>query len=62
MKFELMSSRETTLDHCKRGISWHGFCIEFYLLEDKEHDDSNITTKELKRYVVCIDWLRKNYK
>ena len=32
MKFEPISTRETTLDHYgKRGISWHGFCLQFYL-------------------------------
>ena len=30
MKFELLSSSKSTLDHYgKRGISWHGFCLFF---------------------------------
>ena len=37
MKFEPMSQRETTLDHYgKRGISWHGFCLQFYLLQSEK--------------------------
>ncbi len=35
MKFEPMSLRETTLDHYgKHDISWHGFCVQFYLLQE----------------------------
>ena len=33
IKFEPLSSRETIITHYgKRGISWHGFCVQFYLL------------------------------
>ena len=40
MKFEPMSSRETTLDHySKRGISWYGFCLMFYLSHSSVDDD-----------------------
>ena len=44
MKFEPMSTRETTLDHYgKRGIGWHGIHIVYYTLH--EVTDNNGTTK-----------------
>ena len=34
MKYEMKSTRETTVEHFgKRGIGWHGFAIIFYLLD-----------------------------
>ena len=55
MKFEPMSQRETTLDHYgKRGISWHGFCLQFYLIQkekNKDGDDGEVTSK----YTVYLD-------
>ena len=37
MKFNPMSSRESTIDHYgKRGISWHGFCLIYYLYDEVE--------------------------
>ena len=39
MKFNPMNARESTLDHYrKRGISWHGFCIIYYLYNDNSKD------------------------
>ena len=55
MKFEPLSARETTLDHYgKRGISWHGFCVEFYLLQEKEQEDGSFRTEPTK-YTIYID-------
>ena len=55
MKFEPLSSRETTIEHYgKRGISWHGFCIQFYLLKNMTLEDGTTTEKEQK-YTVYID-------
>ena len=49
MKFEPLSSRETSIDHCgKRGISWHGFCIQFYLLQNMMLEDGSTIEKEQK--------------
>ena len=37
MKFNPISARESTIDrYGKRGISWHGFCIIYYLFEEKQ--------------------------
>ena len=55
IKFEPISWRATTLGyHGKREIIWHGICIEYHLLEDKEHNDSNIITKESNRYILFL--------
>ena len=55
MKFEPISSRETQIDHYgKRGISWHGFCLQFYLLE-KERTKDGTTVSVPKKYTVYID-------
>ena len=55
MKFEAMSSRETTLDHYgKRGISWHGFCVQFYLLHNEVTDNDNVVPTP-KKYTVYLD-------
>ena len=55
MKFEPISARETTLDHYgKRGISWHGFCVQFYLLEERE-DESGTISKVPTLYTIYID-------
>ena len=37
MKYEVKSSRESTLEHYgKRGLGWHGMAIIFYLFDDTE--------------------------
>ena len=55
MKFEPMSQRETTLDHYgKRGISWHGFCLQFYLLKSEKSDDGE-DVKVTSKYTVYLD-------
>jgi len=55
MKFEAMSSRETTLDHYgKRGISWHGFCVQFYLLHNEVTDNDQVVPTP-KKYTVYLD-------
>ncbi len=55
MKFEPMSQRETTLDHYgKRGISWHGFCLQFYLLKCEKSDDGE-DAKVTSKYTVYLD-------
>ena len=59
MKFEPMSSRETTLDHYgKRGISWHGFCLIFYLSSNSLAGvDSEEDVDEAVRYTVYLNQL-----
>ena len=59
MKFEPMSSRETTLDHYgKRGISWHGFCLIFYLSSTSFTDGDNTKdVEEAVRYTVYLNQL-----
>ena len=59
MKFEPMSSRETTLDHYgKRGISWHGFCLIFYLSCTSFTDGDNTKdVEEAVRYTVYLNQL-----
>ena len=57
MKLEAMSSRETTLDHYgKRGVSWHGFCLIFYLCKTVP-GDNNETVEEPVRYTVHLNQL-----
>ena len=55
MKFKPMSQHETTLDrYGKRGISWHGFCLQFYLIKsenNKQGEDSKVTSK----FTVYLD-------
>ena len=55
MKFEPVSSRETSLDHYgKRGISWYGVHLMYFKLEEVEDDDGNIT-KQAVQYSVYMD-------
>ena len=55
MKFEPMSQRETTLDHYgKRGISWHGFCLQFYLLQNEKNQDGEVV-KVTSKYTVYLE-------
>ncbi len=55
MKFEPLSALETTLDHYrKRGISFHGFCVEFYLLQEKEQEDG-LFRAEPTKYTIYVD-------
>ena len=50
-----MSQRETTLDHYgKRGISWHGFCLQFYLLQSEKTNDGHEIKVPMK-YTVYLD-------
>ncbi len=43
MKYEMKSNRETTAEHFgKRGISWHGFAVVFYLLDEDKNPYKNI--------------------
>ena len=55
MKFEPLSTRETTLDHYgKRGIGWYGVHIMYFKLEEVKDDDGNVT-KEPVQYSVYMD-------
>ena len=55
MKFEPISTRETSLDHFgKRGISWHGFCIQFYLLIEETSEDGT-TVERPTKYTAYLD-------
>ena len=55
MKFEPMSQRETTFDHYgKRGISWHGFCLQFYLLQSAKSENGCDVEVPMK-YTVYLD-------
>ena len=55
MKFEAMSSREKTLDHySKRGISWHGYCVQFHLLRNEVTDNDHVVLTP-KKYTVYLD-------
>ena len=48
MKFNPISARESTIEHYgKRGISWHGFCLIYYLYDNE--------TKEPIRYSTYLD-------
>ncbi len=55
MKFELMSTRETKLDHYdKRGILWHGFCLQLYLLQNETLKDGTTVKRHIK-YTLYLD-------
>ena len=55
MKFEPISSRETTLSHYgNRGIGWHGVHLMYYRLEEHVNDDG-ITAKVPVKYAVYLD-------
>ena len=54
MKFEVLSSRESSLEHFgKRGISWHGCALVYYLYEIID-DDGNYGPKEYRVYIDQI--------
>ena len=63
MKFEPLSSRESTVEHfAKRGIAWHGGAIIYYMYENKKDADGcNIVDKDgkevyyTKKYIIYID-------
>ena len=56
MKFEPLSSRESTLDHySKRGISWHGFCLIFYFRQLVSNNNGTVTSKEAIKYTVNLN-------
>ena len=55
MKFEPLSSRECTLDHYgKRGISWHGFCLIFFLQQSVENNYGSVSKEPIK-YTVYLN-------
>ena len=57
MKFEPISSRETTVDHYgRRGLSWHGFCLIFYLRQITTDKDGNVKEEPVK-YTVYLNQL-----
>ena len=68
MKFESQSTRESTVEHFgKRGISWHGCALVYYLYELKEDHDGNIVVNTngnevcyAKKYLVYIDQILMN--
>ena len=42
MKFEAMSSRESTIEHFgKQGIGWYGAAIIYYLNKPSESEDDH---------------------
>ena len=48
MKFNPLDARESTINHYgKRGISWHDFCIIYYLYDNE--------TKNAIRYCAYLD-------
>ena len=54
MKFEVLSSRESSLEHFgKRGIGWHGCALVYYLYEVID-DDGNYGPKEYRVYIDQI--------
>ena len=59
MKFEPMSSRETSQQHfAKWGIGWHGCsCLYFKYEEQLIDDESGVTSIEVKavRYTIYCD-------
>ena len=58
IKFEPMSNIETTLDYySQRGISWHGFCLIFYISHSSVDDDNEDSTEQAVRYTVYLNQL-----
>ena len=63
MKFEPLSSRESTVEHfAKRGIAWHGGAIIYYMYENEKDAngcnmlDNNGNEKYCaKKYIVYVD-------
>ena len=54
MKFEVISSRESSLEHYgKRGIGWHGCALVYYLYEIVD-DEGNYGAKEYRIYIDQI--------
>ena len=50
MKFEPMSTRETTLDHYgKRGIGWHGIHLVYYTLHEVTDEDGTTKLEPIKQ-------------
>ena len=48
MKFNPISACETTVNHYgKRGISWHSFCLIYYMYDNE--------VKEAVRYCTYLD-------
>ena len=68
MKFEAQSTRESTVEHFgKRGISWHGYALIYYLYELKKDHDRNIVVDSndnevyyAKKYFVYLDQILMN--
>ena len=49
MKFQPIFTRETTLGHFgKRCISWHGFCLQFYLKHNITREDGTEREEPIK--------------
>ncbi len=56
MKFEHISSRETSLEHYrKRAIGWHGVQIMYFKFEDDKNNEDGIISKKPLPYTVCLD-------
>ena len=68
MKFEAQSTRESTVEHFgKRGISWHGCALVYYLYEIKKDDNDRVVLDSdgndvyyEKKYLVYIDQILMN--
>ena len=57
MRFEPISSRETTVDlQGKRGILWHGFCLIFYLRQITTDKDGTMK-EEPVTYTLYLNQL-----
>ena len=55
MKFQPMSQHETTLDHYgERGISWHGFCLQFYLIQSEKNNQGE-DIEATSKFTVFLD-------
>ena len=55
MIFEPISPKDTTLNHYgKRDISWHGFCLQFYLKDNVTHEDGTECEEQMK-YTAYIN-------
>ena len=63
MKFETMSTRESSVEHYgKRGIGWHGCALMYFLYKIKTNDDNNIEYDsngseiyEARKHIVYLD-------
>ncbi len=54
MKFNPINARESTIDYYgKRGISWHGFCLIYYMYDEN--------TKEATKYCAYLDQILSDW-